>query len=147
VAKIQTLTTLFDNASVPATDRVLVTNADQKQMLLAHSRVASIDYNTVKVLPEGEIGRWLGWTLVFLPTSRFAKSTINTTNACIDCLAFQKEALLRTNGIGLNTRITEESQFNYNVQLWAETMKGGLRLQGPGVAKIVLLAHPTPTET
>lgn len=147
LAKIQKLALNFDNASIPATDRHIVANPDQKQMLLSSTQVTSADYNTVKALTNGEINSYLGFQFHWLPTGRFPANTVETNASypCIDCLAFHKMALLRTTGKGLTTRVDELPEHNYNVQVWAETVFGALRLQGPGVAKIVLLKHPTPT--
>jgi Phage capsid protein len=148
-AKLKNLGTRFDNASVPQSNRHIVANSDQKAFLLSSIEFTSSLYQGKTPLAEGimETYFWNNWMIHFIPSVRFAANAVetNATYPCVDALAFQRDALLWTNGSGLQTRVDQNMNYNYNVQLWAEAMWGCVRLQGPGVAKIVLLRSPVAT--
>jgi hypothetical protein len=141
LAKIATIGGVFDNASIPATDRHIVANTDQKWSLLGTTKVTSSDYNTVKALTNGELNTFMGFQFHWLPADRF---TLDTTE--IDsylCYAYHRDAVLMTTGKNLVTRVTEMPTKNYSVQAYAEMFIGAVRLQGPGVMQVKLLASPS----
>ena len=139
--KIAKIGSIFDNASIPATDRHIVCNTDQKWALLGSTKVSSSDYNTVKALTTGELDTYMGFKYHFLPADRFAVNATDT--ACYDCFAYHKDAVLMTTGKDLTTRVTEMATKNYAVQAFAEMFIGAVRLQGPGVMKVLLAKSPT----
>jgi hypothetical protein len=131
---------MLDNASVPSTDRHFVCNNDQKWALLGSSIVNSIDHNSVKVLVDGSIDSFMGFKFHFLPNDRF---TVNAVDAgCYECFAYHRDAVLMTTGKDIDTRITVMPTKNYSVQAWAEMFIGAVRLQGPGVVKVLLDKDP-----
>jgi hypothetical protein len=149
LTKIANIGLKFDNLSIPQTDRHIVANADQKWSLLTSTQVTSSDYNTVKALVNGSLNSYLGFQFHWLPTERFVVNAVELASSaaypCIDTWAFHRDSVLMTTGKTLDTRIDQLPDYNYAVQVWAEMMLGAIRLQGAGVAKIVLKTSPTPT--
>lgn len=146
LSKIATIGNIMDNNSVPAGDRHIVVNSDQMWSLLTNARVTSSDYvGAVAALTRGELPNnfFLGFYFHFLPTSRFAYDTTDTT--CIRCAAYHRGSVLRTFSGGLKTRIAEESGKNFNIRVWAEAVAGGCRLQGKGIVPFLLDPDPTIT--
>jgi hypothetical protein len=142
--KIATIGKQFDNANVPARDRHLVANADQKWYLLGSTKVGSVDYNTARALFDGTLNEYLGFTFHWLPSDRFTVDPLHTSYPAYQCYAYHKDSFLLSIGMEMKTRLTEESSSNYAVRVFAETMVGGARLQGPGVVPIALLEAPAP---
>jgi hypothetical protein len=143
IAKIATLGVMMGNNSVPASDRHIVVNEDQKWYLLGHARATSKDYaSAVSALVSGQLPNnyFLGFTFHWLPTDRFTYDTTDT--GAIKCVAFHKSSMLRTSGMELKTRIAEESGKNFNVRVWAEAHVGGCRLDGKGVIPFALDPDP-----
>lgn len=136
VAKLALCGQLMDDASVPQEGRYFITNPYNKWQLLQDTKVGSSDYNAVKALYAGEIKTFMGFEFVFLPTERF---TVNTTDTgCIECYAFQRDAILVAMAKDVTTRTDELPDENYDIQAFAEAFYGAVRLQGPGVIEILL---------
>lgn len=136
VAKLQTISRLMSNASVPMEGRYLVSNFYNKEMLQAETEVKNVQYNDTKVLVNDVLTQFMGFTFIWLEDDRF---TVNSTDTgCIECYAWQRDAMMETTGHDVKTNLTQESTKNYNTQVWAQSFKGYLRLQGPGVVQILL---------
>lgn len=136
IAKLATLGELMDDASVPQEGRYLVTNPYNKWQLLQDTKVGSSDYNKVKALVNGEIMDFMGFQFIFMPTERF---TVNATDTgCIECYAWQRDAMLLAMAKDVTTKVDPLPDENYDIQAWAETFYGATRLQGPGVIEILL---------
>jgi hypothetical protein len=140
LAKIAACGKFMDNASVPQSDRYIVANTDQKWYLIGSTKVTNSDYAAVKALVNGQINTYLGFTFKWLPSDRFAVNTVDT--GCYDCFAYQRDAILLTKGKDITTRVSELPDENYDVQAFAEMMIGAVRLQGPGVVKLLLKKDP-----
>jgi hypothetical protein len=134
---------LMDDASVPMNDRYIVANSDQKWFLLGVTKVGSYDYNTVKALAAGEIDTFMGFKFKWLPTDRFHVSTADTTGTIIDCFAFQKQAVLLGSAKDITTTVDVIPTKTNSVLAQAEMFIGAVRLQGPGVVRFQVDAHPT----
>lgn len=135
LAKIAKAAQLFDDASVPETERYIVANTNQKYYLLDTTEVGSHDYNTVKALVNGELNTFLGFTYIWLPTNRFEVNATDT--GCVNCYAFHRDSILLAMGYDLNTEVDRLPTKNYSVQVFAEMMIGSVRLQGDGVVGIL----------
>ena len=150
LAKIFKIGAIMDNNNVPAGDRHLVANVDQKWFLLSSARATSRDYATIQAvsaLTNGQIpnNEYAGLRFHWLPSDRF---TVNATDTgCYECYAYHKDAVMFTTGMDMKTRLTEESKSNYAVRVFAETMFGVGRLQGKGVVPILLAKTPAPDFT
>lgn len=136
IAKIATCGELMDDASVPKEGRYICMNAYNKYQLLQIDKVGSEDYNKIKALYAGEITEFMGFQFIFLPTERF---TINSTETdCIECYAWQRDAVMLATAKDITTRVDELPDENYDIQAFAEAFYGATRLQGPGVVEILL---------
>jgi len=136
VAKLQTISELMDDAKVPKEGRYFCANPYNKQMLQATTDVKSSDYNTVKALVNDEINHFMGFDFKWLPTDYF---TVNATDTgCIQCMAWQRDAMLQTTGMEIKSEVSKLPNKNYNTQVWARSFKGNVRLFGPGVVLILL---------
>lgn len=136
VAKLATIGEIMDDASVPQEGRYITMNPYNKYQLLQDTKVGSSDYNKIKALYSGDIADFMGFQFKFMPTERF---TVNGTETdCIECYAWQRDAVLFTVGKDVETKVDNLPDENYDVQAWAETFYGAVRLQGPGVIEINL---------
>jgi hypothetical protein len=136
IAKLGTCGELLDDASVPTEGRYFVANPYNKWQLLNTTEIKSADYNTVKALAHGEINTFMGFEFKWLPTDRF---TVNATDTgCIECYAFQRDAILLATAKDITTKVDPLPTENYDIQAFAEMFLGALRLQGPGVIEILL---------
>jgi hypothetical protein len=140
LGKIALIGSMMDNNSVPATDRHLVANTDQKWYLLSSAKTTSTDYNTVKALTNGELNSFMGFTFHWLPADRFTADTVDT--GAYRCVAYHKNALLMSTAIELKTRIAEESKTNFATRVWARYMAGATRLQGKGIVPFLVKKAP-----
>jgi len=143
INKIATIGVIMGNNSVPASDRHIVVNEDQKWYLLGHARATSGDYvPAVTALVNGQLPNnyFMGFHFHFLPTDRFVYDPVDT--GAIRCAAYHRSSVLRTYSGGLKTRIAEEPGKNFNVRVWAEAVAGGCRLQGKGVVPFNLDPDP-----
>jgi hypothetical protein len=136
VAKIATMGDLLDDASVPMEGRYITANPYQKWQLLQDTKIGSSDYNRIKALYAGEISDFMGFQFVFMPTERF---TVNATDtSCIECYAWQRDAMLFATAKDIMTRTDPLPDENYDVQVFAEAFYGATRLQGAGVIEVLL---------
>lgn len=143
LAKIATIGVIMGNNSVPASDRHIVVNEDQKWYLLGHARATSADYvPSVTALVNGQLPNdyFMGFRFHWLPTDRFTYDATDT--GAIKCAAYHRGSVLRTYSGGLKTEIAKESGKNFNVRVWAEAVAGGARLQGKGIVPFLLDPDP-----
>ena len=140
INKLGDIKNLMDEANIPAEGRTLVANVTNGNYLLGSTKVTSSDYQTVKALVRGEVGTFMGFTFKWLPSDRFA--TNSTDTGCYECFAYHRDAVLLTTAKDITTRITEESTKRFSVQVYAKMRIGAVRLQGPGVVRILLDKDP-----
>jgi len=145
LAKIGYAGLLLDNASVPSEGRTLVASMSNKTYLLGSTRVTSADYASVKALSRGEIDSYMGFQFRWLPDARFTNHAVDVS--AIECFAYHRDAILLATAKDITTRVTEESTKRFSVQPYAKMRIGAVRLQGPGVVKLVLAPSPTPDFT
>ena len=140
LAKLGTVKTLLDNANVPAEGRTLVANYTNGTYLIGSTKVTNSDYNTVRALVRGEINTYMGYTFVWLPDDRFSSHAVDT--ACFECYAFHRDAILLATAKDITTKVDQLPTKRYSVQAYAKMRVGAVRLQGPGVVKILLDKDP-----
>jgi hypothetical protein len=64
--KIRAAKKSLDANNTPPSDRVLLIHANNLSSLLAQTSATSQDFNSVRALVSGEIGTWLGFTVVVI---------------------------------------------------------------------------------
>lgn len=140
LAKIALIGKLMDDASVTQADRHIVANSDQKWYLLGSTKATSADYNGVRALVHGEMDSYLGFKFHFLPSDRF---TVNATDTgCYECVAYQKDAVLLSMGKDISTSVDRVPTKTNSVLAQVEMFIGAVRLQGPGIVRILLKKAP-----
>lgn len=141
LAKIALIGNLMDDASVPQGNRHLVANTDQKWYLLGSTKATSADYASVRALTYGEINSYLGFTFHWLPSARFTENATDT--GCYECCAYQRDAVLLGVGKDIQTSVDRMPKYGPNAHFaQAEVFAGAVRLQGPGVVRILLKKAP-----
>lgn len=138
--KIAAAGQLMDEASVPMSDRVIVANSNQKWYLLGSTKTTSADYSAVRALAHGDIDSYMGFRFKWLPSDRF--ETNATDVECLNCYAFHRSAIVLGLGYDVTTEVDRLPTKNYSVQVFAEMMIGGVRLQGDGVVGILCKKDP-----
>jgi len=108
----------------------MVISPDQLDNLLGTTEVTSADYAAVKALVQGEVDTFMGFTFLIsnrLPTTAGGKRR---------CLAFTEGAIGFVEQKGMDTRVSERDDKNYNTQIWASTMIGAVRSEETKVLEI-----------
>ena len=136
IAKIALCGELMDDSTVPQDGRYMTMNPYNKWQLLQDAKVGSDEYNKIKALYAGEIMDFMGFQFIFMPTERY---TVNATDtACIECYAWQRDAVLLATAKNVTTKVDPLPDENYDIQAFAEAFYGSTRLQGPGVIEMLL---------
>jgi len=141
LVKIATVGKIMDDAGVPESDRHFVANTDQKWYLLGSTKATSADYNGVRALVHGEMNSYLGFNFHWLPSARFTASTTDT--GCYECAAYHKSAMMLSMGKEITTTVDVIPTKKNSVLAQCEMYIGAVRLQGPGVVRILLKKSPT----
>jgi len=140
LAKIALVKQLMDDADVPAEGRTFVANFQNGNYLLGSTKATSMDYAGVKALVRGEIDTYLGFHFIWMPSGRLTISATDT--GCYDCFAYHRDAVLMATAKDITTKIDTLPTKRYSVQPYAKMRIGAVRLQGPGVVKIMLDKDP-----
>lgn len=96
--------------------------------MLALTEPKSVDYNTVKVLMQGKIDTWMGFSWFW--SNRVTKDSGETA---YDSLAWAQDGIILGVSENITSRITERDDKNYTTQIYAEMSMGALRLDGDKV--------------
>jgi hypothetical protein len=102
---------------------------DQLEALLNNSTITSADYNSVRLLMQGDIDTFMGFK--WLISTRLAvASNIRS------CIAWAKSGIgLAMNG-SPNIRITERADKNYSTQFFVECNMGATRIEDEKVVQV-----------
>ncbi len=141
LAKIAAIGKLMDDANVPATDRYIVCNTNQKWYLLGSTKATSADYNGVRALVHGDMNSYLGFNFIWLPSDRFTENATDT--AAYECYGFHKSCILLGIWGDYTNEITRRADKRYSTYLYSKMFIGATRLQGKGVVEILLEKDPT----
>lgn len=123
VAKLRKAARIMDQNFVPATERILVWNARQKESLLATTKATSGDYNTVRALVDGSLDSFMGFKFVL-------SQYIGTDGSGYDkVLFFHRTGIKLALGMDLTVNVDPiPTKFNA-MQLLSEIDVGATRMQ------------------
>lgn len=114
----------------PDEECYLVANARQIGSLLMDTKVASVDYNTIKPLTSGKVVQYMGFNII--PTERILLSGSDDR-----CIFWAKGGLLLGVGKDITSRISERSDKNYAMQVFASMSIGATRMEEARVGDII----------
>ena len=107
-----------------------VVNTKQIISLLKDTRITSFDYNNIKPLVDGKIGRAAGFILI--PTERIGLDS----NSYNKVLYWAKGGMLLGLGKDIQTRISERDDKNYAKQVFCSMSIGATRMEEARVGYI-----------
>lgn len=140
VAKLIAASRLLGQNDVdPDEEKYLVVNARQISSLLKDEKLASHDYNVVKPLVEGQVSKYMGFTII--PCNRIGVDS----NSDDKVLFWAKGGLLLGLGKDISTRISERADKNYATQVFASMTIGATRMEEARVGYIECDPGASPT--
>ena len=107
----------------------LVVTGEQIEDVMNDSTITSADYNTVRLLMQGEMDTFAGfrWRVTELLTK------VSTTRSC---LAYGRDSMLLATQLEPESRISEREDLNYLTQVYFRSMFGATRLDEVGVVEV-----------
>jgi hypothetical protein len=140
VAKLITASRLLGQNDVdPDEEKFIVVNARQISSLLKDEKLSSHDYNVVKPLVEGQVSKYMGFTII--PCNRIGVDS----NADDKVLFWAKGGILLGLGKDISTKITERPDKNYATQVFASMTIGATRMEEARVGYIECDVGASPT--
>lgn len=140
VAKLITASRLLGQNDVdPDEEKFLVVNARQISSLLKDEKLSSHDYNVVKPLVEGQVSKYMGFTII--PCNRIGVDS----NSDDKVLFWAKGGILLGLGKDISTKITERPDKNYATQVFASMTIGATRMEESRVGYIECDPGASPT--
>lgn len=143
----------FNKNETGESDLTFVLDADQLDSLLGETEVTSSDYNSVKALVQGDVDSFMGFK--FIRTERLPVTAAATTSNKDDgsvgagtvtipagstrCFAFQKEGLLLSMGMDMETEIERLPTKHYSTQVYAAMTLGATRLEEEKVVEVICI--------
>jgi hypothetical protein len=108
----------------------MVVTAEQIEDVMNDSTITSADYNTVRLLMQGDVDTFGGfkWRVTELLS---VDATPTRT-----CLAYGKRSLLLAVQKEPESRVSERDDLNYLTQVWFQSMIGATRLDEVGVVEV-----------
>ena len=140
VAKLVAAAKLLGQNDVdPDEEKFLVPNARQISSLLKDEKLSSHDYNVVKPLVEGQISKYMGFTII--PCNRIGVDS----NADDKVLFWAKGGLLLGIGKDISTKIAERPDKNFATQVFCSMIIGATRMEEARVGYIECDPGASPT--
>jgi hypothetical protein len=130
---------LGQNDVDPDEECFLVTNARQISSLLKDDKLSSHDYNVVKPLVEGQISKYMGFTII--PCNRIGVDSNDDDKV----LFWAKGGIVLGLGSDIRTRISERDDKNYAKQVFASMTIGATRMEEARVGYIECDRGASPT--
>lgn len=121
---------LGQNNVDPDEQKFMVVNARQIASLLKDQKMSSVDYNSVKPLVDGKVVHYMGFNII--PTER-----IGLSGSDDQVLFWAKGGILLGIGKDITTRISERSDKNYAMQVFASMSIGATRMEEARVGSIL----------
>ena len=136
VEKLRKAKVLLDTAEVdPDIPRFIMAQSLSIDALLGTTQVTSSDYNVVKALVMGDIDTFLGFKFI-----RIQRLPLVTTGTYRAAYAWAKDGVGLAIGSDVKTRITERSDKNFSVYVWASMDLGATRIEDEKVIEIPCLS-------
>lgn len=140
VAKLIKASRLLGQNDVdPDEEKFVIVNARQISSLLKDDKLSSHDYNVVKPLVEGQVSKYMGFTII--PCNRIGVDS----NSDDKVLFWAKGGILLGLGKDISTRISERPDKNYATQVFASMTIGATRMEEARVGYILCDPGASPT--
>lgn len=140
VAKLITAKRLLGQNDVdPDEECFLIPNARQISSLLKDEKLSSHDYNIVKPLVEGQISKYMGFTII--PCNRIGVDA----NSDDKVLFWAKGGMLLGVGKDIVTKVSERADKNHATQVFAAMSIGSTRMEEARVGYIECDVGASPT--
>lgn len=140
VAKLIAASTLLGQNDVdPDEEKFLIVNQKQIGSLLKDEKLSSHDYNVVKPLVEGQVSKYMGFTII--PCNRIGVDS----NGDHKVLFWAKGGMLLGLGSDIKTRISERDDKGYSTQVFASMTLGATRMEEVRVGYIECDPGASPT--
>lgn len=107
----------------------MVVTADQVEDMMNDQEITSADYNSVRLLMQGEIDTFGGFKW------RVSQELTDDGTSRL-CLAYGKRYMKLAVQKEPEARISERDDLNYTTQVWFQAMVGAVRMQDVGVVQI-----------
>lgn len=130
---------LGQNDVDPDEEKFLIPNARQISSLLKDEKLSSHDYNIVKPLVEGQISKYMGFTII--PCNRIGIDS----NSDDKVLFWAKGGLLLGIGKDIMTKVGERADKNYATQVFGSMSIGATRMEEVRVGYIECDPGASPT--
>ena len=124
MAKLLEAKNLLGSGNVDQDDELwCIVNTKQAISLLKDTRITSFDYNNIKPLVDGKIGRAAGFNILSTERIGLDGSGFNKV------LFWAKGGMLLGMGRDIDTKITERADKNYATQVFAAMTAGATRME------------------
>jgi hypothetical protein len=130
LAKMLLMMQIFNQADVdPDIPKHWMVNPKSMMDMLNLTEPKSADYNTIKVLMQGKIETWMGFSWFW--SNRVTKDGTDSTT--YRSIAWAQDGIILGTSEGVTSRISERDDKNYTRQVYSEMSIGALRLDGDKV--------------
>ncbi len=129
LAKIIEASKLLNQAEIPDEDRVMLYNGASLEDVLNDSTITSADFNTVKLLMQGDVNTFMGFHWV--RTERLITDGTDRQN-----IAFHRNALGLAIGKEINTSFDKRPDKSNATQVLVKLSIGAVRIEEVGVVSI-----------
>lgn len=130
IAKLRQAKKLFDNLGTPNEDRYAAISGEDVEDLLDQVEIKSADYNSLKPLVDGEVGRFLGFNF------RLIEKSIQPLNgASRQVICWRKDAIILSE-TGVKTKIVDRDDKIDTMQIKSTLELGAVRMEEEAVVII-----------
>jgi hypothetical protein len=129
LVKMLLMMQIFNQADVdPDITKWWMVNPKTTMDMLNLTEVKSADYNTVKVLVDGDVSSWMGFNWFWSN-----RVTQEATNACYRSIAWAQDGVIFGTSEGIMNRVSEREDLSYTIQVYSRMVNGAVRLDGDKV--------------
>lgn len=129
LAKMLLMMQIFNQEDVdPDITKYWMVNPKTTMDMLNLTEVKSADYNTVKVLVNGEVSTWMGFNWFWSN-----RVTQEATAVCYRSIAWAQDGVIFGTSEGIMNRVSEREDLSYTIQVYSRMVNGAVRLDGDKV--------------
>ena len=120
---------IFNQADVdPDITKWWMVNPKTTMDMLNLTEVKSADYNTVKVLVNGDVSSWMGFNWFWSN-----RVVTEATDVCYRSIAWAQDGVIFGTSEGIMNRVSEREDLSYTIQVYSRMVNGAVRLDGDKV--------------
>jgi hypothetical protein len=130
LAKMLLMMQIFNQLDVdPDIRKYWMVNPKTTMDMLNLTEVKSVDYNTVKVLVDGNVSSYMGFNWFW--SNRVTKDT--ATETAYRSMAWAQDGIIFGTSEGIMNRVSEREDLSYTIQVYSRMVNGAVRLDGDKV--------------